>query len=137
MKKTSLHKASVLLSAAAAAAAGVTNLSKNNTILENLNRLGYPSYLASLLGTWELLGAMALVGPAPPKLREWAYAGFTFTYTGAFVSHLAKGEKKESLAPLLSLALLISAYRTRPEAKLLINGSGQSDIVPSPSIKRA
>lgn len=119
MKKESLHKASVFLSGAAAAAAGLANLIKNATIIKNLARLGYPPYLSNLLGTWELLGAMALTGPAPPLLREWAYAGLTFTYTGAFVSHLAKDEKKMSLAPLLSLALLMSAYATRPETNRL------------------
>ena len=45
--------------------------------------MGYPIYFATLLGTWKLLGALALVTPGYAKVTEWAYAGFAFTLTGA------------------------------------------------------
>ncbi len=54
-------------------------------------RLGYPSYFLVLLGTWKVLGAVALVVPRRPLLKEWAYAGAFFTYSGAIVSHLTTG----------------------------------------------
>ncbi len=116
MTRNTIHKASVALNAAAATAAGVANLSKNKAMLRNLERLGYPRYFASVLGACELLGAMALIAPKAPRLKEWAYAGFTFTYAGAFFSHIAKGEKKHSVAPLVSLILLMSAYTSRPRS---------------------
>ena len=52
---------------------------------------GYPSYFPVLLGTWKVLGAVALLVPRRPLLKEWAYAGAFFTYTGAIVSHLTTG----------------------------------------------
>jgi hypothetical protein len=40
----------------------------------------------------ELLGAAALLVPRLPRLKEWAYAGAVFNYTGAAASHLAAGK---------------------------------------------
>ena len=40
-----------------------------------IERLGYPLYLLLILGIWKLLGAVALVIPRFPRLKEWAYAG--------------------------------------------------------------
>ena len=40
-----------------------------------LKRLGYPLYFLVILGIWKLLGAVALVIPRFPRLKEWAYAG--------------------------------------------------------------
>lgn len=53
--------------------------------------LGFPPYFGTILGTWKLLGALALVVPRFPVLKEWAYAGFTFTMTGAIATNLAVG----------------------------------------------
>jgi hypothetical protein len=39
----------------------------------------------------KVLGAVALLVPRRPLLKEWAYAGAFFTYTGAIVSHLTTG----------------------------------------------
>ena len=47
-----------------------------------IERLGYPSYFLVLLGTWKLLGAVALVIPRFPGLKEWAYAGVVFESDG-------------------------------------------------------
>ena len=53
-----------------------------------MKHLGYPSYFLVLLGSWKVLGAVALLIPRHALLKEWAYAGAFFTYTGAIVSHL-------------------------------------------------
>jgi len=53
-----------------------------------VTHLGYPSYFLVLLGIWKVLGAVALIVPRRPLLKEWAYAGAFFVYTGAIVSHL-------------------------------------------------
>src|ERR1022692_1961367 len=53
--------------------------------------LGYPSYFLVLLGTWKVLGAAPLLAPRQPLLKEWAYAGAFFAYTGAMISHLTTG----------------------------------------------
>jgi uncharacterized membrane protein YphA (DoxX/SURF4 family) len=56
-----------------------------------IERLGYPPYFLVILGTWKLLGAVALVIPRFPRLKEWAYAGVFFDLTGAVVSLFASG----------------------------------------------
>ena len=43
-----------------------------------IERLGYPAYFLVILGIWKLLGAVALVVPKFPRLKEWAYAGVIF-----------------------------------------------------------
>lgn len=54
--------------------------------------LGYPAYFLVILGIWKLLGAIALSVPRFPRLKEWAYAGVVFNFTGALASHFASGD---------------------------------------------
>jgi uncharacterized membrane protein YphA (DoxX/SURF4 family) len=56
-----------------------------------IERLGYPVYFLVILDIWKLLGAVALVVPRFPRLKEWAYAGVIFDLTGAVASLLASG----------------------------------------------
>ena len=56
-----------------------------------IEQLGYPQYFLVILGIWKLLGAVALVIPRFPRLKEWAYAGVFFDLTGAVASLLASG----------------------------------------------
>lgn len=56
-----------------------------------VDRLGYPAYFLVILGVWKLLGAVALIVPRFPRLKEWAYAGVVFDFTGAIASQLAVG----------------------------------------------
>jgi uncharacterized membrane protein YphA (DoxX/SURF4 family) len=53
------------------------------------DRLGYPAYFLVILGVWKLLGAIAVMVPRFPRLKEWAYAGVVFNLTGALASHIA------------------------------------------------
>jgi uncharacterized membrane protein YphA (DoxX/SURF4 family) len=57
-----------------------------------IERLGYPAYFLVILGVWKLLGAVAVIIPRFPRLKEWAYAGVVFNLTGALVSHVASGD---------------------------------------------
>lgn len=45
--------------------------------------LGYPSYLATILGTAKILAAVVLLAPRLPRLKEWAYAGILINMIGA------------------------------------------------------
>jgi hypothetical protein len=40
--------------------------------------LGYPAYFLVILGVWKVLGAVALLAPRFPRIKEWAYAGGFF-----------------------------------------------------------
>src|SRR5688500_16761138 len=54
-----------------------------------IRHLGYPDYFMTILGVSYVLAGLALFAPGVPRLKEWAYAGLVFNYTGAAVSHLA------------------------------------------------
>lgn len=76
-------------------------------LLEVPEHLGYPFYLATLLGTWKLLAVVALIfGSGWPRLKEWAFAGLFFNLTGAVVSHLALGDPLAQSAPAAVMLLV-------------------------------
>ncbi|WP_367898658.1 DoxX family protein [Leptospira sp. WS58.C1] len=77
--------------------------------------LGYPAYLMIILGVWKLLGVIAVIVPKYPLVKEWAYAGFFFTMSGAVFSHFAAGDgAKEYFGPVLLLVLTIVSWYFRP-----------------------
>jgi hypothetical protein len=85
---------------------GVLDLMRIPGVITGLQHLGYPAYLALILGTWKLLAVVALLHPRTRLVREWAYAGITFDMFDAFLSHLAVHDPiAVSLAPLVVLAL--------------------------------
>jgi len=82
--------------------------------------LGYPSYFLVLLGTWKVLGAVALLIPRHALLKEWAYAGAFFTYTGAIVSHLTRGYDRGEVGLLAALTVLtVLSWALRPASRRL------------------
>ncbi|TNE86291.1 MAG: DoxX family protein [Deltaproteobacteria bacterium] len=101
--------------------------------------LGYPVYFLTILGLAKALGVLALLTPAFPKLKEWAYAGFTFNLLGATWSHLAVGDALgESVAPLVLLAVLGASYALRPEhLKLQASVAAPKAVVPQGSPRLA
>jgi len=86
--------------------------------------LGYPSYFLTLLGTWKILGVVAVLVPKFPLLKEWAYAGFFFVASGAVFSHLAAGHSvKEVFPPLLLLTLTAVSWYFRPANRKIVSVS--------------
>jgi DoxX-like family len=81
---------------------------------EGISHLGYPAYFGVMLTVFKVLGALALIIPQVPKrLKEWAYAGFTFDFIAAFVSLWAiDGLTGLTFFPLLVLAVLMVSYFT-------------------------
>ena len=88
-------------------ASGFANVFRAPNVVEVAARLGYPVYIASILGVWKLLGALA-IGTADfhkmPRLREWAYAGFFFDLSGAIISHVASNDTIASSVPAAALS---------------------------------
>src|SRR3954471_16561796 len=83
-----------------------------------VGHLGYPSYFLVILGSWKLLGVVALLAPGFPLLKEWAYAGVVFVDTGAIASHFAAGYGYGELTylfPLLGLTVL--SWWLRPASR--------------------
>lgn len=84
-------------------------------------QLGYPVYVLTILGVWKLLGAVAILIPKYPLLKEWAYAGIFFLFTGALFSHVASGHPWYESVPATTLLILtiISWYFRPADRKLL------------------
>lgn len=101
---------------------GIVQLLKIPEEVNMFTRLGYPSYLLTMLGIWKLLGVVAVLIPKFPLVKEWAYAGFFFIMFGALFSHFARGdEAKEFFGPTLLLALTAVSWYFRPLDRKLIS----------------
>jgi hypothetical protein len=74
--------------------------------------LGYPDYFAYALIVCKILGVLAIVYPkTPDKLKEWAYAGFTFNLLFAFYSHSCVDKNIGNIVmPLVVLGVLMVSY---------------------------
>jgi len=113
---------------------GVVQLIKTNEGqggLAMVTHLGYPAYLLTILGTWKILGVVALLIPKFPLLKEWAYAGFFFITSGAIFSHIAAGDKIVELVPaLLLLVLTVVSWYFRPAGrKIAVPGGNTANTI--------
>ncbi len=83
--------------------------------------LGYPAFFLTILGTWKLLGVVAILIPKFPLLKEWAYAGFFFVISGAIISHLVVGDgASELFGPTLLLILIVVSWYFRSTDRRII-----------------
>jgi hypothetical protein len=82
--------------------------------VEIITHLGYPLYFILMLNIFKLLGGLVLLIPfVPNRLKEWAYAGFTFDFVAAFVSLLVvDGLTIGTFVPVVTLAFLAASYIT-------------------------
>lgn len=81
-------------------------------VIEVFEKLGYPAYFLTFMGIWKVPGAIVLIIPKYPRLKEWVYAGLIFTYTGAAFSHIAVGDFM--LDPIIFTLLTIVSWGLRP-----------------------
>ena len=86
-------------------------------------QLGYPMYFFAILGFWKVLGAIAILVPRFPRLKEWAYAGIFFDLTGAAASCAAVGGYGaygfHVIAPLVLAVIMVASWALRPESRTL------------------
>lgn len=102
-------------------AAGVMDLMLRPEITEVMGRLGYPPYLAPLLGVAKLLAAVAILAPGFPRLKEWAYAGIVIDLGGAMYSHIGAGEPEQIVTPVLLLLVAFTSWYLRPANRKLLD----------------
>jgi uncharacterized membrane protein YphA (DoxX/SURF4 family) len=115
MAQRVLYWGSTVLLAVGAALAGFSYLSGAAEAVNGFAHVGYPQHLRIMLGIAKISGGLALIAPGFPKLKEWAYAGFTFTWIAAAVAHYMAKDGAVSAVPLVFLVLLAVSYMTRPE----------------------
>ena len=67
-----------------------------------MKTIGYPYNVLQLLAVLKILGVIALLVPGFPRLKEWAYAGFTFDLIGAIYAFLIIG------TPVVNIAFMFA-----------------------------
>jgi hypothetical protein len=98
-------------------------LTGNEQVVSGFAKAGYPQHLRIVLGIAKPAAAIALLLPGLALVKEWAYAGATFTWVMAFISAYSAGEGVQVWSmPLALLALLIVSYVTRPPSRRLSLG---------------
>ncbi|MGH8877793.1 MAG: DoxX family protein, partial [Stackebrandtia sp.] len=80
-------------------------------------QLHYPFYVAILIGLWKIPGALVLVLPRFPRLKEWVYAGVMFIYLGATASHFFVGDIPSGIGPLGFATITMISWALRPTEK--------------------
>ena len=85
--------------------------------------LGYPMYFFAILGFWKFFGALTILVPRLPRLKEWAYAGIFFDLTGAAASNAMSGGYGaygfHVIAPLIITGFMLASWALRPSSRKL------------------
>jgi hypothetical protein len=113
------------------AAGSVWNLLQIEWVRVQLGHLGYPDYFAYISGAWQAGGAAVIAAPRFPRLKEWAYAGAFFQWSGAVATHFLRGDGtlvSVWLTPLIFAMFAISSWALRPADRRLPN----SGLPPEP-----
>lgn len=102
---------------------GIGQLMRYGGNVELVTHIGFPLYVTNILGSWKLLGVIAIVVPGFPRLKEWAYAGIFFLMTGAALSHAFANDYGDYgfnfILPLSYAALNIASWALRPKSRKL------------------
>lgn len=89
----------------------ISKLVQAPPLMGGLASLGYPSFLALLLGVAYALGLVGIWQRASAKVREWAFAGYSFALLGALASHILVGDPIAAWIPsAVLLGLLAVVY---------------------------
>src|ERR1700752_4544017 len=64
-------------------------------VAAEFTRFGFPDYFRVELSWAKLVGVVLLLAPVPPRLKEWAYAGFFINIVSALIAHFSLGDGPE------------------------------------------
>lgn len=89
----------------------VTSLMPNPQGEAMMKTIGYPYDVLYLLSVAKILGIIALLVPGFSRLKEWAYAGFTFDLIGATYAFIMVGTPVTDLVFMLAgLVFVFGSY---------------------------
>jgi uncharacterized membrane protein YphA (DoxX/SURF4 family) len=111
---------STALTAALFAVPGAALLAHVPHFVQDMAHLGYPEYFLRILGVWKVLGAVIILSPRLPQLKEWAYAGMIFDATSAAISRASVGDDAfKVVAPLAIAVVVMLSWGLRPKGRTL------------------
>jgi hypothetical protein len=109
-------------------AGGIWDLLRIEYVRVVMAHLGYPMYLLMILGIWKIPGAIVLFLPGFLRLKEWAYAGAVFNYTGAAASHIIAGDRPGKWVPLIVfVGVTLASWALRSPARRLPKSESSLD----------
>jgi uncharacterized membrane protein YphA (DoxX/SURF4 family) len=103
-------------------ASGIAQIAQSKDMIDLVMPLGYPTYLLYIIGVWKILGVIVILLPGFKLAKEWAYAGFFFVMTGAFISHLASGDHSLQgfIGPFMQTIFVILSWYFRPGNRRIV-----------------
>ncbi|WP_333600933.1 DoxX family protein [Flavobacterium sp.] len=109
-KTTYLYWTLLILLALFFAISGFMEITKNPSTYPKTLLMGYPPYFILTLGISKICGAIVLVVPNAKRLKEWAFAGFTFDVVFAFISEQAINSNVGSIKAMFVFCILMLTY---------------------------
>ena len=88
-----------------------------------VNKLHYPDYFGYFLGIAKIFGVIAILVPGFPRIKEWAYAGFTFDLIAATYSLAAIHTPLSNLAPFILFFILVAGSYSYYHKRLQVKAS--------------
>lgn len=123
MRRTVAYWIVTVIFAFSIALSGIGQLMRVGGNVDLLTDIGFPLYVTYILGSWKLLGVIAIVMPGFPRIKEWAYSGIFFLMTGAALSHAFANDYGDYgfhvVLPLFYAALGIASWALRPSSRRL------------------
>lgn len=99
---------------------GIADILQIKAAIDGMSHLGYPPYFCVILGVWKVLAAIAILVPGFARVKEWAYAGIFFDFSGALVSHAVLGDNAmHIITTLLFAAIAVASWALRPASRRL------------------
>lgn len=124
MKKVNIiFWTSTILLAAFMLMSAIGGLVPNPKGAEMMKHIGYGPHVLPFLSVLKILGIIALLVPKFPRLKEWAYAGFTFDLLGAVYSFIAVGDPVSTWGMLLLGFVFIAVSYIYWHKKLALQGT--------------
>lgn len=95
------------------------NILNKGYVLKVMTDLGYPHYMPYIFGTWKILAGIVILLPGFLRLKEWAYAGVFFVFSGAAFSNLFIGQTGQAIGVLAFIIIPIASWALRPASRRL------------------
>lgn len=120
MARTTGYWITTVLSALLFTVPGIGLLGRVSHFADDMAHLGYPLYFLTFLGLLKVLGAVAILIPGAPRVKEWAYAGMIFDLTGAVISRTVMGDGAvKVIVPFVIGCLVVTSWALRPDDRAL------------------